>query len=108
MGFFKKRYSKNVARDNEFLKKYAVRVNGLLIFTENNATVSAELNALKDDFQYTVATSDKGARDLEKKISENFEALATALEQPQWEEAQVLLMIKSLRRSITEISSLRS
>ncbi|MBE6589780.1 MAG: hypothetical protein E7643_06335 [Ruminococcaceae bacterium] len=108
MGLFKKRYEKNVSRDNEFLKKYAVRTNGLLMFTEHNEAVTRELNALKDDFQYTVATSDKEAKALEKKITENFEALATALEQPQWEEEQVLLTIKVLRRAINEISSLRS
>ena len=107
MGLFKKKYQKNVTRDNEFLKNYAIKTNGLLIFTENNATVTAELNTLKDDFQYAVATSDKGAKDLEKKIAADFEALAAALEQPQWEEAQVLLMIKGLRRSIINITSMR-
>lgn len=107
MGLFKKKYQKNVTRDNEFLKNYAIKTNGLLIFTENNAAVTAELNTLKDDFQYAVATSDKDAKDLEKKIAADFEALAAALEQPQWEEAQVLLMIKGLRRSIINITSMR-
>ena len=59
------------------------------------------------DFQYAVATSSKEAKEIEKKITTDFEALAVALEQPQWEEAQVLLMIKSLRRSIVNITSLR-
>lgn len=108
MGLFKKRYEKNVSRDNEFFKKYAARVNGLLLFTENSEAVTAELNALKDDFQYTVATPDKAAKPIEKKITENFENLVSALEAPQWEEADVLRMIKIIRRSITEIGSLRS
>ena len=107
MGLFKKKYAKNVTRDNEFLKNYAVKTNGLLIFAENNATVTAELNSLKADFQYAVASSDKDAKDLEKKIAADFEQLAAALEQPQWEEAQVLLMIKSIRRSILNITSMR-
>ena len=108
MGLFKKKYEKNVSRDNEFLKRYAARVNGLLIFTETSETVTRELNALKDDFQYTVATFDKDAKSLEKKIATSFEKLANALEQPKWEEAEILLMIKSIRRLINEISSLRA
>ena len=107
MGFFKKKYAKNVTRDNEFLKNYATKTNGLLIFAENNATVVAELNNLKADFQYAVATPSKEAKALETKIKNDFEQLAVALEQPQWEEAQILLQIKSLRRSIVEITSIR-
>ena len=107
MGLFKKKYSKNVSRDNEFLKNYAIKTNGLILFVDNNETVKTELNSLKDDFQYAVATSSKEAKEIEKKITTDFEALAAALEQPQWEEAQVLLMIKSLRRSIVNITSLR-
>ena len=78
-----------------------------MIFAENNATVTAELNSLKADFQYTVATSSKEAKPLETKIKTGFEELAAALEQPQWEEAQILLQIKSLRRLIVEITSIR-
>ena len=107
MGLFKKKYQKNVSRDNEFLKNYAIKTNGLLILAEDNATVTAELNKLKDDFQYAVATSDKDAKDIEKKIATDFEQLATTLEQPQWEEEQVLLTIKALRRSIVNITSMR-
>ena len=107
MGLFKKKYVKNVSRDNEFLKSYAVKTNGLLMFAENNAAVTAELNSLKDDFQYAVASSDKDAKALEKKIAADFDQLALTLEQPQWEEAQVLLAIKSLRRTIVNITSMR-
>ena len=107
MGFFKKRYAKNVSRDNEFLKQYAIKTNGLMIFVENNEAVTKELASLKDDFQYAVASSDKGAKEMEKKITESFGQLAAALEQPQWEEAQILLMIKGIRRSIVEITSMR-
>ena len=107
MGLFKKRYSKNVSRDNEFLKSYAIKTNGLLFFAENNAAVTAELNNLRSDFQYTVASSSSDAKDLEKKIAADFEELVAALEQPQWDEAQVLLMIKGIRRSIVNIASMR-
>ena len=43
MGFFKKRFSKNVTRDNEFLKNYAVKCNGLAFYLENNEKVLKEL-----------------------------------------------------------------
>ena len=48
MGLFKKKYGKNVTRDNEFLKEYAIKVNGLQMFVDNNQKVYDELEALKD------------------------------------------------------------
>lgn len=107
MGLFKKKYEKNVSRDNEFLKDYATKVNGLQIFVDNNQKVYDELEALKSDFQYTVASSSPEAKALEKKIKKDFEALAGALQQPEIAEAEVLIMIKGIRRSIVEISSIR-
>ena len=47
MGLFKKKYGKNVTRDNEFLKEYAIKVNGLQMFVDNNQKVYDELEALK-------------------------------------------------------------
>ena len=44
MGLFKKRFSKNVTRDNEFLKNYAIKCNGLTFYLENNEKVLKELN----------------------------------------------------------------
>ncbi len=107
MGLFKKKYEKNVSRDNEFLKNYATKVNGLQLFTEANEKVTQELEAMKNDFQYSVASSSPEAKSLEKKIKKDFEALAAALEQPEFSEAEVLVMIKGIRRSIVEISSTR-
>ena len=57
-GFGKKKYNKNVSRDNEFLKDYAIKCNGLSFYLEGKENVLKELNLLKDDFQYTVATDD--------------------------------------------------
>ena len=107
MGLFKKKYGKNVTRDNEFLKQYAIKVNGLQMFVDNNQKVFDELEALKSDFQYTVASSSSEAKSLEKKIAKEFDALAAALQQTEIAEAEVLLMIKGIRRNIIEISSIR-
>ncbi len=107
MGFFKKTFSKNVTRDNEFLKDYAVKCNGLLLYVEENEKVKNELNQLKDDFQYTVATDAKGAKNIEKSIKADFDALTAHLQQPEWDEAQALLLIRGLRRYIVEIASMR-
>ncbi len=107
MGFFKKSFSKNVTRDNEFLKDYAVKCNGLLLYVEENEKVKKELNQLKDDFQYTVATDVKAAKNVEKKIKVDFDALTAHLQQLEWDEAQALLLIRGIRRYIVEISSMR-
>ena len=101
MGLFKKRFSKNVTRDNEFLKNHATKCNGLAFYLENNEKV------LKDDFQYTVATDDAHAKGLEKKIKADFEALTALLQQPEWDEAQAIALIRGMRRYIVEITSMR-
>ncbi len=107
MGFFKKTFSKNVTRDNEFLKNYATRCNGLLLYAQENEKVKSELTQLKDDFQYTVATDAKKAKDMEKKIKADFDALTALFQQPDWDEIQALMLIRGIRRYIVEISSMR-
>ena len=107
MGWFKKRYSKNVTRDNEFMKEYAIKVNGLLLYAEENANVTKALNVLKDDLQYTVATDDSAAKGVERKIKKEFSALTAALQQDGWDEAEVLMYIKNIRRYIVEINAMR-
>ena len=108
MGLFgKKKYDKNITRDNEFLKEYAIKCNGLMFYVENNENVKKELALLKDDFQYTVGTTDTDAKKVEKKIKADFQALTALLEQPDWDEAQALTLIRGLRRSIVEITSMR-
>jgi acetyl-CoA C-acetyltransferase len=45
MGLFgKKKFNKNVTRDNIFLKDYAIKCNGLVFYVENNEAVKKELN----------------------------------------------------------------
>jgi hypothetical protein len=106
MGLFKKKYDKNVQSNNEFLKTYAIRVNGLMLFVPDGK-VKDELAALKDDLQYTVPSASQDALSLEKKISREFDSLTKALEKPDFDEAEVLTMIRVIRRIIVEISSLR-
>ncbi len=107
MGFFKKSFQKNVTRDNEFLKDYAVKCNGLVFYVEDNEKVKKELDQLKDDFQYSVATDVRAAKGLEKKIKADFNKLTALLAQEQWDEAEALLLIREMRRYIVEITSLR-
>ncbi len=107
MGFFKKRYSKNVARDNEFLKSYAVKCNSLALYAKDHEAVMREISVLQNDFQHTVPTNAAEAKVYEKKIEKDFETLMSILHQPDWEEDQVLLLIRNLREHIINISSIR-
>ena len=108
MGLFgKKKYVKNVTRDNEFLKNCATRCNRLLMYVEDNEKVKKELKLLQDDFQYTVATDDDHAKKLEKRVKNAFEELGTALEQPGWNENEIIAMIRGIRGSIIDINSMR-
>lgn len=106
-GFGRKKYEKNVERDNEFLKDYAVKVNGLIVYVEDNDKIKKELVKLKDEFQYTVASHSGKAKGVEKKIEQEFKKLTETLQQPSWTEDEVSLLIKGLRRYVVEVSSLQ-
>ena len=108
MGLFgRKKYTKNVARDNTFLKDFAIKLNGLMRYTEDNETVTKALRKLQEDFQFTVATQVKDAKKLEKNINQKYEALKAILQQPDWDEAAVLLAIRNIGLEIDEINAMR-
>ena len=107
MGLFSRKFEKNVSRDNEFLKSYAIKVNGLLMYTENNEKITEEMRALMNDFQYTIASMKPEAKKIEKSIAKEFEALTLKLQQPDWADDEVLLAVRNLRRYVIEIGSLR-
>lgn len=105
MGLFS--FKKNVTRDNEFLKSYASKIGGLLVYAKDNENVSNELKALQKDFQYATPSAKKEAKKIEKSIDEEYSKLIEALESPNWMEDDVIRSINKLRRLIVEISSLR-
>ena len=107
MGFFKKKYQKNVTRDNEFLKDYAIKINARLRYTEENQKVTEALERLQQDFQYTVATNVKDAKKVEKTLADMYDALKATLQQPAWDEQAVLLSIRNMGAEIDEINSMR-
>jgi hypothetical protein len=106
-GFGRKKYVKNVDRDNEFLKDYSVKVNGLKVYVEDNAKITKELVKLQEDFEYAVASPEGRAKGVEKKIEHEFKKLVEVLQQPSWAEDEVSILIKNLRRFIVEISSMQ-
>ena len=107
MGFFKKSFQKNVTRDNQFFKNFAVKINALLRYTEENEKVTEALKKLQDDFQYTVATSDRHAKKGEHAIEKMYVELKAMLQQPTWDEQQVLLIVKNIGTELDEINSMR-
>lgn len=107
MGLFKKSFQKNVTRDNQFFKNYAVKINALLRYTEENEKVTTELKKLQNDFQYTVATSDRHAKKIEGNIEKMYEELKAMLQQPTWDEQQVVFVIRNMGAEIDEINSMR-
>ncbi|MBQ4091348.1 MAG: hypothetical protein IJC64_03420 [Clostridia bacterium] len=107
MGFFKRSFQKNVTRDNEFFKNFAIKLNTLMRYTEANEKVTAELKKLQNDFQYTVATSDRHAKKNEHNIEKMYDELKAMLQQPTWDEQQVLLLVRNMGAEIDEINSMR-
>lgn len=108
MGLFgKKKYGKNVTRDNTFLKDFAIKLGGLMRYTEENEKISLALRKLQEDFQFTVATQVKDAKKTEARINAMYDALKAQLQQPEWDEAAVLLAIKNIGLEIDEINAMR-
>lgn len=107
MGLFKKSFQKNATRDNQFFKNYAVKINALLRYAEDNEKVTKELKKLQDDFQYTVATADRHAKKSENDIEKMYDSLKAMLQQPEWDEQQVLVAIRNIGAEIDEINSMR-
>lgn len=89
------------------MKEYAIKVHGLLLYTEENEKVTKELKTMMDDLQYTVATSNSDAKGMEKKIKKEFAALTSTLQQDGWDEGEVLMHIRNIRRFIVEINAMR-
>lgn len=107
MGFFKRKYSKNVTRDNQFFKTYAIKMNALLRYVEDNEKVTDAIERLQNDLQYTVASADAHAKKREKNIKKYYEELKAMLQQPGWNEQQVLLLVKNIGAEVDEINSMR-
>jgi len=76
-------------------------------YTEANEKVTAELKKLQNDFQYTVATSDRHAKKNEHNIEKMYDELKAMLQQPTWDEQQVLLLVRNMGAEIDEINSMR-
>ena len=108
MGLFgKKKYGNNVARDNAYLKDFAIKLNGLMRYTEENEKVTAELKKLQQDFQYTVATQVKDAKKSEARIEKMYNALKDMLQKAEWDEQEVLMAIRNIGMEIDEINAMR-
>ena len=108
MGLFgKKKYAKNVASDNAFLKNFAIKINGLMRYAEENENVTLKLKKLQEDFQYTVATQVRDAKEHEVCIEAKYEVLKKLLQTPGWEEKQVIAAINDIGIEIDELNSLR-
>lgn len=105
--FGKKKFSKNVSRDNRFMKDYAIRTEGLLMFAKEDGEIRRELLELKDAFQYTVASSKPEAQAFETKIEKDFSELTSYLQHDAWAEDEILALIKAIRINLVEISALR-
>ena len=104
---FRKRYEKGVTRDNTFFKNYAIKVNGLMRYVEENERVTTALQKLQHDFQFTGPSPSKEAKKIEARIEDQYEALKAALQQTEWDEKAVILMIQNIGMEIDEINAMR-
>ena len=108
MFFFKNKRMKKTAENNEFLKTCAIKIQGLInIYGGDNAKISEELNTLAEELMFTIPSSDPKAKGYEKSIEKCYEQLAAIFKQAEWEEAEVLALVKEIRLNISELNSLR-
>ena len=106
MGLFgKKKYVKNFTSDNNFLESYAVRIQGLLGYVEDNERIKKALEKLKNDFHYTIGTAAKNAKKNEARIDCLYDELKEAFQKPQLDEEAVLRIIRSIGIELNEINA---
>ena len=106
MGWFgKKKYAKNFTRDDEFMKSYAIKINGLTRYAEGNDRLTEALVKLKEDFQYTIGSAAKPAKKNEANIDKMYNSLKEAFQKPELDEAGILLIIRNMGMEIDEINA---
>ncbi len=105
--FGKKKYQKNVARDNEFLRNYEVKINGLLPFVQSNSKITDALKELQEQFHYTVPSPHKDAKSYEQEIEKEYATLEKAVEQPALDETLILFSIHKINKQIENINASR-
>ena len=106
MGLFgKKKYVQNFTNDNNFLKSYAIKINGLIRYVENNERVTKALEKLRDDFQFTIGTAAKSAKKNEARIDRLYDKLKNAFQTTQIDEEAVMLLIRNIGMELDEINA---
>ena len=108
MGLFRRKDpAGNATRDNIFLKDFAIKLNGLMRYTEDNEKVTASLKRLQNDFQFTIATTVKDAKKLEVAIEKKYDVLKKMLQEPEWDEVAVLKAIQNIGVELDELNATR-
>jgi len=106
--FGKKKYAKNFAKGNDFLKSYATRIGSLMRYVEDNEAVAEKLNKLKEDFVFTISPPEnREVKKHEEAIDRKFAELKNLLEQEEWDEKDVLRRINSIGAELDEINAIR-
>ena len=108
MGWFgKKKYTKNFTRDNTFMKDYAIKINGLIRYSEENERITTALEKLKEDFQFTIGSSQSSAKKNEETIDRLYASLKEAFQQTELNEEEILRIIRNIGMEIDEINALK-
>ena len=106
MGLFgKKKYTNNFTRDNEFMKSYAIKINGLTRYAEGNERLTEALVKLKEDFQYTIGSAERASKKNEARIDKMYTSLKEAFQKPELNEDEILLIIRNMGMEIDEINA---
>lgn len=106
MGLFgKKKYTKNFTRDDNFMKSYAIKINGLIRYVEENERIAKALEKLKEDFEYTIGSSAKAAKKNEARIEKMYDSLKESLQKSSLNEDEILLTIRNIGMEIDEINA---
>ena len=101
----RKKYEKKIAHDRGDLAAYTTTVIGLKVYASKNEAVLSALNTLQDKFSYSSPNSQKTATKHLNAIHEGMKKLQASLEQPEWEENEVILQINELIVNIMHYSA---
>ena len=101
----RKKFTKKVSHDEGALSKFAVTVNGLKLYADQNETVRLALERLQKNFSYTPANAKKTSAKILKEIAGALEKLKGTLEKENWDENDILHQIKLIDAKISFYAS---
>ena len=103
-----KKYKDKVEDTHKFLESHAIRLNAMLVYVEENETVSKKMIELREKFSFAVAPEDsKELKPYKEAIEQYFVELKEKLSPGDWDEKEVITILNNRQNALGEYTAVR-